>query len=221
MKFLLLAVIAFTAIYAQRRDVVPRELIERAERIIAEAETELERHFLEGRRQLAQQFMVEIEEVHIMIRELRALEQERHLEMKRLHEFEERFLHQENRLMEESLIIANRHDEQERRDNPGKEFNEKILPEMMIRRARELIERAQEEVRRFHEQNLQHLTREMEAEIKEVEALERELQGLEKDRHLEVHKVHEVDERLMRHEHRLAEFELAIYNRHLEDQGGR
>jgi len=219
MKLLLLAVIAFTAVYAQVRPdderMLPIFLIAEAQRIVMVAEDELEKHYINERQQLTERMEAEITRVRMLERELMKLDMAVRLQLHQLHQYEERLMQHEHILAEESLLVANRHDEEQRARNPDKEFNEVILPEQMIKRAQELIARAEAELK-DHWVNDRRETQLFEAEIEAVRILERELQALEKAKKLDVHQVHQIDQRLLHAENRLAEESLKIRNRHAE-----
>ena len=64
-----------------------------------------------------------------------------------------------------------------------------------------------------HAQGRHHLTHGLQALIAEIKREEHELMQLEQSRHMEVHRVAEVEERLLHHENRLIE-ELTAINHH-------
>jgi hypothetical protein len=72
-------------------------------------------------------------------------------------------------------------------------------------RAEAIVKRAKADLERFHASGRSHLVAELEHEIARVEELEKELKALPHGTILELHRIHEVEQRLLEHENRLAE----------------
>jgi len=93
-------------------DIMPGVIIRIAEILIRVSEEELILHYNNGvSRNLTLGFEAEIEAVRILVRELQAIEQNKVIDIKLLHQYDQRLLHSENRLAAEGLYIKNRHDE--------------------------------------------------------------------------------------------------------------
>ncbi len=87
----------------------------------------------------------------------------------------------------------------------------------MAARAEAIVKRAKADLERFHGSGRGHLVAELEHEIARVEELEKELKALPHGTILELHRIHEVEQRLLEHENRLAE-EVARIDAHSEQQ---
>jgi len=224
MKYLVIAIFAFAAFttaYAQtpfpNDTVVIRGLLVRAQAIIIGAETELEKHWTEGRRALTVRFEAAIEEVRITERELVVLEFQPKVDKKTLHQYEERLLRQENFLIEEGLYIANQWDELSHENGTDRQNNEKITPAIIIGIAQILIRVSEDELILHYNNGVsRNLTLGFEAEIEATRILVRELQAIEQNKVLNVKELHEYDQRLLHAENRLSEEALFIKNRHDE-----
>ncbi len=77
--------------------------------------------------------------------------------------------------------------------------------ETLLRRAEAIVERAKEELHRLHSVGRGHLVAELEHEINVVEEIARGLRMIPSDAIMELHHIHEVEERLLKHENRLIE----------------
>ena len=73
---------------------------------------------------------------------------------------------------------------------------------------------------KHHSEGRHHLTQQLQHEIQEVRKLEKELLALEQHRHLEVHHVAEVEERLLHHENLLMEALVTIIHEHAKEREG-
>jgi hypothetical protein len=79
------------------------------------------------------------------------------------------------------------------------------MSETLVRRAEGIIERAKEELHRLHGVGRGHLVAELEHEIRLVEELAKELRIIPHDTVMELHHIHQIEERLLQHENRLIE----------------
>ena len=95
-------------LYLDNEEVLPAMLIENANRLIDAGENILLLGWNVNAR-LVLQLEAEIEGVRIIVRELQNCEQDKILDIKKLHEIDERLLHAENRLEEEELGIYHQH----------------------------------------------------------------------------------------------------------------
>jgi hypothetical protein len=75
----------------------------------------------------------------------------------------------------------------------------------LIKRAEEIVKRAKEDLERFNSTGKGHLVTALEREIQMVENIEKDLKALPQGTTLELQHIHQIEERLLRHENTLSE----------------
>jgi hypothetical protein len=79
------------------------------------------------------------------------------------------------------------------------------MSETLLKRAEGIVERAKAEVHRLHGVGRGHLVAQLEHEIRLIEELARELRMIPHDTVMELHHIHQIEERLLAHENRVIE----------------
>ncbi len=94
--------------------------------------------------------------------------------------------------------------------------NSQNIAQSLISRGEHILERAITELHRLHSEGKGHLVIEFEREIKQVEHLVNELKTISEGHQWEQQLIHQIEERLLQHENRLAEelVRIASHNDH-------